>query len=62
MEVQTLEPWVGTREVAAHLGQTERWVRHYAPAMPHYKIGREYRFKLSEVEVWIEQWRGGALL
>lgn len=55
-----LEHWVGTRAVAEHLGRTERWVRQYAPAMPHYRIGKEYRFKLSEVDRWIDTyWRGG---
>jgi excisionase family DNA binding protein len=63
MEIEVeLEAWVGTRAVAAHLGQTERWVRYYAPVMPHYRVGREYRFKLTEVEAWVEQWRGGTQL
>lgn len=57
---QVLEKWVGTAELAEHLGRTPRWVREYAPAMPHHRIGKSYRFRISEVERWIDQyWRGG---
>lgn len=52
-----LEPWVGVKEVAVHLGVTERWVRSYAQEIPHARPGKAYRFKLSEVEDWVERWR-----
>lgn len=53
------EPWVDVKAVAAHLGQSPKWVRHYAPLIPHVRVGRAYRFRVSEVDQWIEQWRGG---
>jgi excisionase family DNA binding protein len=57
--MQGTEPWVSVAEVAEHLGQTKEWVRKRAPLIPHVRIGRQYRFRLSEVDSWIEQWRGG---
>ena len=53
---------MGVKEVAAHLQQTENWVRKYAPAMPHVRIGRQYRFRMSEVDAWMEEMRGGYLV
>lgn len=55
----TQEQWVGVPAVAEHLGMTIQWVTDHAPAMPHVRPGREYRFKLSRVETWFEQWAGG---
>lgn len=54
-----MEKWVGVPELAEHFGQTERWVRKYAPLIPHVRVGRQYRFRVSEADAWIEQWRGG---
>lgn len=60
MANKTSEPWVTVKEVAEHLCQTENWVRSYAPTIPHVRVGRQYRFKLNEVDKWYEQWRGGS--
>lgn len=54
-----VEPWVSVKDVAAHFGQTEDWVRKYAPLIPHVRVGRQYRFRISEADEWVEQWRGG---
>lgn len=54
-----VEGWVGVREVGEHLSQKAEWVRRYAPLIPHVRIGKQYRFRLSEVDGWLEQWRGG---
>jgi excisionase family DNA binding protein len=54
------EPWVSVDEVATHLGVAKdsvyRWieVRH----LPAHRIGRLWKFKLSEVDSWVRQ--GGA--
>lgn len=61
MNKDTIEPWVSVKEVAEHLQQTANWVRHYAPTIPHVRVGRQYRFRLGEVDAWFEQWRGGEL-
>ena len=59
METIEVEPWVSVKEVAEHLGQSPVWIRKYAPLIPHVRVGRQYRFRISEVDRWIEQWRGG---
>lgn len=51
----TAEPWVSVEVVARHLGVAKdsvyRWIelRH----MPAHKIGRLWKFKLSEVDEWV---------
>jgi excisionase family DNA binding protein len=52
------EPWASVENVAKHLGVAKgtvyRWIEtRYLPA---HKIGRVWKFKLSEVDVWA---RGG---
>lgn len=54
-----LEPWSDVHQLAAHFGQTEKWVRKYAHLIPHVRVGRQYRFRISEADAWLEQWRGG---
>jgi excisionase family DNA binding protein len=54
----TTEPWVSVEDVAAHLGVAKdsvyRWIE--AKRMPAHKIGKLWKFKLSEVDEWV---RGG---
>lgn len=49
------EPWVSVQEVATHLGVAKdsvyRWIDN--KALPAHKIGRLWKFKLSEVDVWV---------
>ncbi|WP_081765896.1 MULTISPECIES: helix-turn-helix domain-containing protein [unclassified Arthrobacter] len=59
MKILNTEPWVGVPAVARHLDRSKDWVRKYARHMPHHRVGREYRFRLSEVDKWLESWRGG---
>jgi predicted DNA-binding transcriptional regulator AlpA len=56
---QTIEPFVGTREVAEMLGKPESWLYNRADELgiPRYKVGLIWRYRLSEVEAWI---RGAA--
>jgi hypothetical protein len=53
------ESWVSVHVLAAHFDQTEKWVRKYAPLIPHVRVGRQYRFRISEADAWLQQWRGG---
>ena len=50
------EKWVGVDDVAAHLGVAKdsiyRWVEKRG--LPARKVGRLLRFKLSEVDAWVE--------
>jgi excisionase family DNA binding protein len=55
------EAWVSVDEVAKHLGVTKdsiyRWIEH--KGLPAHKIGRLWKCKLSEVDVWVRT--GGAV-
>ena len=50
------EKWVGVDDVAGHLGINRitvyRWIEKRN--MPASKIGRIYRFRLSEVDAWMK--------
>jgi predicted DNA-binding transcriptional regulator AlpA len=50
-----LEGFVGTEEVAAFLGKPASWLYNRAEALniPRYKIGLQYRYRLSEVAEWV---------
>ena len=55
-----IEPWASVEEVTAHLGVARdtiyRWID--AKRMPAHRIGRLWKFKLSEVDSWVRS--GGA--
>ena len=52
------EPWASVDDVAKYLGVAKdsiyRWIEHRG--LPAHKIGRLWKFKLSEVDTWV---RGG---
>jgi excisionase family DNA binding protein len=52
----TTEPWVTLQQVAEHLQVSEdtihRWMQ--LKGMPAHRAGRYWRFKLSQVDAWIE--------
>ncbi|MEV4015682.1 helix-turn-helix domain-containing protein [Nonomuraea angiospora] len=54
------EPWVSVEGVARHLGVAKdsvyRWIE--TRGLPAHKIGRLWKFKLSEVDDWVRA--GGA--
>jgi len=54
------EPWVSVEHVARHLGVAKdsvyRWIDH--KGLPAHKIGRLWKFKLTEVDDWVRA--GGA--
>lgn len=54
------EPWVSVEQVAEHLGVTRdsiyRWIE--SKGLPAHKIGRLWKFKVSEVDLWVRS--GGA--
>ena len=56
----TAEPWVGVDDVAKHLGVARdsvyRWIERRG--LPAHKIGRLWKFSLSEVDAWVRA--GGA--
>jgi excisionase family DNA binding protein len=54
------EPWVSVEDLAKHLGVVKdsiyRWIERRA--LPAQRVGRLWKFKLSEVDEWVR--RGGA--
>jgi excisionase family DNA binding protein len=55
-----VEPWASVEEVTVHLGVARdtvyRWIE--TKSMPAHRIGRLWKFKLSEVDAWVRS--GGA--
>ena len=52
-----LEPVLTTSELAAHLGvpvQTIHDLRHARRGPRGFRVGREMRYRLSEVQHWVE--------
>ena len=51
----TTEPWVSVEDVAKHLGVAKdsvyRWIE--TRSLPAHKIGRLWKFKLSQVDEWV---------
>lgn len=53
----TEERWVGVEDVATHLGVAKdsvyRWIEERG--LPAHRVGRLFRFKLSEIDGWVRQ-------
>ena len=49
------EPWTSVDDVARHLGVAKdsiyRWIDRRG--MPAHRIGRHWKFKISEVDEWV---------
>ncbi|WP_323845380.1 helix-turn-helix domain-containing protein [Microbulbifer magnicolonia] len=56
----TIEPWVTASNVAQHLGIAKDTVYRWRErkGLPAHKIGRLWKFQLSEVDEWVRA--GGA--
>lgn len=54
------ERWVTVDDVAAHLGVTRdsiyRWMN--SKNLPAHRVGRAWRFRLSEIDEWVRSGRG----
>jgi len=50
------EPWMSLEEIAKHLGVSQdtvhRWIR--LRGMPAHKVGRLWKFKVSQVDAWVQ--------
>lgn len=55
MSKPKIEKWISIEEIAEHLDVSKdtiyRWIAK--KKMPATKIGRQWKFKLSEVENWV---------
>ena len=56
MEKQLNEPWVNIDDVSNFLGVTKDTVRNWIKKtdIPAHKIGRQWKFKLSEIDEWVK--------
>ena len=49
------EPWVSVNQVAMHLGIKRETVYIWIgrKGMPAHKVGRLWKFKLTEIDIWV---------
>jgi excisionase family DNA binding protein len=55
------EPWVGTDEIANHLGVTVETIRKLIKAkkIPCHRVGRLWKFQISEIDKWVKSGAAG---
>lgn len=50
------ERWLSVDEIAEHLGVSKdtirKWIRK--ESIPYHKVGKLYKFKISEVDEWVD--------
>ena len=60
MEVKQMsnepEKWSSLEEIAEHLGVSKDTIRNWIKksVIPHRRIGKQYKFKISEVDAWVD--------
>ena len=49
------EKWSSLEEFAEHLGVSKDTIRNWIKkdVIPHRRIGKQYKFKISEVDSWV---------
>lgn len=59
--MQEQERWLSVEEIAAHLGINRdtvyKWIDR--KRMPAHKVGRLWKFKVSQVDEWIQAGKAG---
>jgi excisionase family DNA binding protein len=50
------EKWSSLEEIAEHLGLSKDTIRNWIKkgVIPHRRIGKQYKFKISEVDAWVD--------
>ena len=50
------EKWSSLEEIAEHIGVSKDTIRNWIKksVIPYYRIGKQYKFKISEVDKWVE--------
>lgn len=51
-----VERWVSLEDIAIHLDVSKDTIRAWIKkdTIPYHKIGRQYKFRVSEVDAWVE--------
>lgn len=54
--INDVERWLSLEEIAKHVGCSKDTIRAWIKkgTVPYHKVGRMYKFKISEVDAWIE--------
>lgn len=54
--INDVERWLSLEEIAKHVGCSKDTIRVWIKkeTIPYHKVGRMYKFKISEVDAWIE--------
>lgn len=63
MTENSTEKWINLEEAAAHLGVKPVTIRDWIrkdKGIPAHKIGRQWKFKLSELDAWVKS--GGSAI
>ncbi|NLB56015.1 MAG: helix-turn-helix domain-containing protein [Lentisphaerae bacterium] len=50
------EKWSSLEEIADHLGVSKDTIRNWIKkdVIPHRRIGKQFKFKISEVDEWVD--------
>ncbi len=59
MDPKANEPWSSLEEVSIYIGANKDTIRNWIKKtdIPAHKIGRQWKFKLSEVDAWVKSGR-----
>ena len=54
--INDVERWLSLEEIAKHVGCSKDTIRAWIKkgTVQYHKVGRMYKFKISEVDAWIE--------
>lgn len=54
--MEELERWLSLEEIAKYIGCSKDTIRTWIKkeTIPFHKVGRQYKFKASEVDEWIQ--------
>lgn len=64
MENTINEKWVSIEEAAEHLGIKPGTIRGWIQkdkGIPAHKVGKQWKFKLSELDLWVESGKSADL-
>ena len=56
IKMNDVERWLSLEEISKHVGCSKDTIRAWIKkdTIPFHKVGRQYKFILSEVDAWIE--------
>lgn len=54
--MEDLERWINLEEISNYIGCSKDTIRIWIKknSIPFHKIGRQYKFKVSEIDEWIQ--------